>query len=78
MDSDMNHAKNRLTAMTRDEQQVNDLIQHVHNNMTDPFDIEACPISLINSATCLLVSKEVEYSLLNYVERGQNDDLTIL
>ncbi|CAC5403946.1 unnamed protein product [Mytilus coruscus] len=38
--SEENHENNRPTAMKRDEQEVNDLIEHVQNNMTDPFDIE--------------------------------------
>ncbi|CAC5405606.1 unnamed protein product [Mytilus coruscus] len=69
--SDEDHEENRPTAMKRDEQQVNDLIEHVQNNMTDPFDIEEFSKSLINIATGLHASREVEDSLLNSVERGQ-------
>ncbi|CAC5419984.1 unnamed protein product [Mytilus coruscus] len=69
--SEENHEENRPTAMKRDEQQVNDLFEHVQNNMTDPFDIEECPKSLINIATGLHASREVEDSLVNSVDRGQ-------
>ena len=50
---------------------MKDLIEHVQNNMTDPFDIDECPKSLINIATGLHASREVEDSLLNSVDRGQ-------
>jgi hypothetical protein len=32
--------------MKRDEEHVRSLIDHVKNNMTDPFDVEACPKDL--------------------------------
>jgi hypothetical protein len=37
--------------------------------MTDPFSIEECPKSLINIATSLHASKEVEESLLGSIGR---------
>jgi hypothetical protein len=51
--------------MKCDEEHVRSLIDHVKNNMTDPFDVEACPKDLINIATGLHAKKEVEDSLLN-------------
>jgi hypothetical protein len=54
-----------------DKEHVHSLIDHVKNNMTDPFDVEACPKDLINIATGLHAKKEVEDSLLNCVDQGQ-------
>jgi hypothetical protein len=42
--TEKDHEENRTTAMKRS------LINHVKNNMTDPFDVEAYPKDLINSA----------------------------
>lgn len=63
------HQESRPTAMKRDEQQVIDLIEYIQNHMTDPFSIEECPKSLINIATSLHASKEVEESLLGSIGR---------
>jgi hypothetical protein len=57
--------------MKCDKEHVRSLIDHVKNNMTDPFDVEACPKDLINIATGLHAKKEVEDSLLNCVDQGQ-------
>ena len=43
--------------MKRDEEHVRSLIDHVKNNMTDPFDAEACPKDLINIARGLHAKK---------------------
>jgi hypothetical protein len=56
--------------MKHDEQQVIDLIEYIQNHMTDPFSIEECPKSLINIATGLHASTEVEESLLGSIVRG--------
>ena len=58
--------------MKRDEEHVRSLIDHVKNNTTEPFDVEACPKDLINIATGLHAKQEVEDSLLNCVDQGQN------
>jgi hypothetical protein len=69
--TEKDHEENRPTAMKRDEEHVRSLIDHVKNNMTDPFNVEACPKDLINIATGLHAKKEVEDSLLNCVDQGQ-------
>jgi hypothetical protein len=51
--------------MKRDEQQVNDLIDHIRNKMTDPFDVALHPALLINISTGMHASKDVQDSLLN-------------
>ena len=43
--------------MKCDKEHVHSLIDHVKNNMTDPFDVEACPKDLINIATGLHAKK---------------------
>ena len=56
--------------MKHDEQQVIYLIEYIQNHMTHPFSIEECPKSLINIATGLHSSTEVEESLLGSIGRG--------
>ena len=48
--TEKDHEANRPTAMKRDEEHVRSLIDHVENNMTDPFDVEAYSEDLINIA----------------------------
>ena len=48
--TEKDHEENRPTAMKRDEEHVRSLIDHVENNMTDPFDVEAYSEDLINIA----------------------------
>jgi hypothetical protein len=59
-DAELEHEEYRPTAMKRDEQQVMYLIEYIQNHMTDPFSIEECPKQLINIATDLHASKEVQ------------------
>ncbi|CAC5408182.1 unnamed protein product [Mytilus coruscus] len=56
--------------MTRDNQQVSDLIDYIINKMTDPFDVTLHPIPLINISTGMHASKEVQDSLLNSIDEG--------
>ena len=64
------HQETKPTAMKRDDQQVTDLIDHIVNKMTDPFDVALHPTPLINISTGMHASREVQESLLNCVEQG--------
>ncbi|CAC5410259.1 unnamed protein product [Mytilus coruscus] len=50
------HEETRPTAMTRDEEHVIAIVNHLNQTMTDPFDVESHPPCLINisSAECML------------------------
>jgi hypothetical protein len=41
----------KQTALKRDEEQVQALVNHLSETMTDPFDIEAHPPCLMNIST---------------------------
>jgi hypothetical protein len=45
------HEETKPATMKLDEQQVNDLIDHIRNKMTDPFDVALHPALLINIST---------------------------
>ena len=64
------HEETKPAAMKRDEQQVNDLIDHIRNKMTDPFDVALHPALLINISTGMHASKDVQDSLLNSIDEG--------
>ena len=69
-ESDLSHEEMKPAAMTRDNQQVSDLIDHIINKMTDPFDVTLHPVPLINISTGMHASKEVQDSLLNSINEG--------
>lgn len=64
------HQETKPAAMQRDDQKVTDLIDHIVNKMTDPFDVALHPTPLINISTGMHASREVQESLLNCVEEG--------
>jgi hypothetical protein len=64
------HEETKPAAMKRNEQQVNDLIDHIRNKMTDPFDVALHPALLINISTGMHASKDVQDSLLNSIDEG--------
>ena len=64
------HQETKPAAIKRDDQQVTDLIDHIVNKMTDPFDVALHPTPLINISTGMHASREVQDSLLNCVEQG--------
>ena len=43
----------KQTALKRDEEQVQAIVNHVNETMTDPFDVEAHPPCLMNISTCM-------------------------
>ena len=65
------HKETKSTALKRDEQQQA-LVDHLHQTMTDPFDVEAHPTCLINISTGMHATKEVQHSLLTAVDEGGN------
>ena len=67
---DDTHEENKPAAMTRDEQQVLDLINHIRDNMTDPFDLSLHPKGLIIISTGLHATLDVQEMLLTAVEKG--------
>jgi hypothetical protein len=56
------HQETKPAAIKRDDQQVTDLIDHIVNKMTDPFDVALHPTPLINIT--VTVSPERHFSLV--------------
>ena len=69
-DGDAAHDETKAASMNRDEQQVSDLIDHITTKMTNPFDVDVHPSSLINISSGLHASKEVQDSLLSSIIDG--------
>jgi hypothetical protein len=65
--SNTSHEEMKQTAMKRDEEQVQAIVNHVNETMTDPFDIEAHPPCLMNISTCMHATREVQDYLLSAV-----------
>ncbi|CAC5381043.1 unnamed protein product [Mytilus coruscus] len=57
-------------ALIRDEDQVQKIVDHVLEKMTDPFATELNPPSLINSSTGMHASKDIQTSLTSAVDDG--------
>ena len=64
------HEKTKPAAMKRDEKQVNDLIDHIRNKMTNPFDVALHSATLIHISTGMHASKDVQDSLLISIDEG--------
>jgi hypothetical protein len=60
----------KQTALKRDEEQVQAIVNHLNETMTDPFDIEAHPPCLMNISTGMHATTEVQDSLLSAVSEG--------
>jgi hypothetical protein len=45
------HEEMKQTALKRDEEQVQAIVNHLNETMTDSFDIEAHPLCLMNIST---------------------------
>ena len=60
--------------MKQDEEHVATLVQHLTENMTNPFDIEdeEHPDVLINISTGLHATSEVQKSILNAINTSQH------
>ena len=64
------HEKKQLTALKRDEQQLQALVDHLNPPMTHISDVEAHPICLIDIFTGMHTKKEVHDFLLTAVDEG--------
>jgi hypothetical protein len=53
-----------------DEEQVQAIVNHLSETMTDPFDIEAHPPCLMNISTDMHATREVQDSLLSAVNEA--------
>ena len=51
--SNTSHEEMKQTALKRDEEQVQAIVNHLNETKTDPFDIEAHPPCLMNISTCM-------------------------
>ena len=60
--SNISHEEMKQTALKRDEEQVQAIVNHFNGTMTDPFDIEAHPLCLINISTGFFAVSEGEKS----------------
>ncbi|CAG2209341.1 unnamed protein product [Mytilus edulis] len=58
-DAEIEHEENKATAMTRDKQNVSDLIGYMHSNITDPFNVADHPQPLMNTS----ISTEIKASI---------------
>ena len=61
----------KQTALKRDEEQVQAIINHLNETMTDSFDIEAHPPCLMNISTGMHATREVQDSLLSAFNEGE-------
>jgi hypothetical protein len=59
------HEEMKQTALKRDEEQVQAIVNHLNETMTDPFDIEAHPPCLMNISTGMHATREVQDYLLS-------------
>jgi hypothetical protein len=68
----------KQTALKRDEEQVQAIVNNLNENMTDSFDIEAHPSCLMNISTGMHAIREVHDSLLSAVNEGEKSAETLL
>jgi hypothetical protein len=61
----------KQTALKRDEEQVQAIVNHLNETMTDSFDIEAHPPCLMNISTGMHATREVQDYLLSAVNEGE-------
>ena len=66
------HEQAQPAAMKRDEKHVQDIINHINNNMTNPFDADSHPEGiLLNISSGLHAPQDVQQSLLSAVKTGE-------
>ena len=69
----------KQTALKRDEEQVQSIVNHLNETMTDSFDIEAHPPCLMNISTGMHATREEQDSLLaTKVKKSAESLLTVL
>ncbi|CAC5356069.1 unnamed protein product [Mytilus coruscus] len=64
------HEETRQKALQRDKEHVKLVVEHVHQRMTNPFDIKSHPKALINISTGMHAPKEIESSLTKAFDDG--------
>ena len=69
--SKSSHEEMKQTALRRDDEQVQAIVSHLNETMTDPFDIEAHPPCLMNISTSMHATREIQVSLLSAVNEGE-------
>ena len=69
--SNTSHEEMKQTALKRVEEQVQTIVNHLNETMTDPFDIEAHPPCLMHISTGMHATREVQDSLLSAVNEGE-------
>ena len=69
--SNTSHEEIKQTALKRDEEQVQAIVNNLNETMTDPFDIEAHTPCLMNISTGMHATREVHDSLLSAVNEGE-------
>jgi hypothetical protein len=69
--SNTSHEEMKQTALKRDEEQVQAIVNHLNETITDPFDIEAHPSCLMNISTGMHATREVQDSLLSALNEGE-------
>jgi hypothetical protein len=57
--------------LKRDEEQVQAILNHLNETMTDPFEIEAHPPCVMNISTGMHATREVQDSLLSAGSEGE-------
>ena len=72
------HEEMKQTALKRDEEQVQAMVNHLNETMTDPFDIEAHPPCVMNISTGMHATREVQDSLLSVGSEGEKSAETLL
>ena len=64
------HEEMKQTALKRDEEQVQAIVNHLNETMSDPFDIEAHPPCLMNMSTGMHTTREVQDYLLSAIRQS--------
>ena len=76
--SNTSHEEMKQTALKRDEEQVQAIVNHLSETMTDPFDIEDHLPCLMNISTGMHATREVQDYLLSTVNEGEKSAETLL
>ena len=76
--SNTSHEEMKQTTLKRDEEQVQAIVNHLNETMTDPFDIEAHPPCLMNISTGIHDTREVQDYLLSAVNEGEKSAEPVL
>jgi hypothetical protein len=69
--SNSSHKEMKQTALKRDEEQAQAIVNHLNETMTDSVDIEAHPPCPMNISTGMNATREVEDSLLSALDEGE-------